>query len=171
MTRKHLDELTALERCLGAIDEHELSGTRPDIADEITNAEQLLAGLAHLATPVEPPEELLDSIETEIDALSLDGSRTMRADEGEWQIRSDKVWKKFLHNDPDSGSSIYLLRCEPGAIVLPHRHKRDEHVFVLEGEFRTEETIVKAGDSQFSPAGSVHGIITSPTGCLALVHC
>ena len=170
MAKKRSIKTSTLEESLGAAGKDEMAGSRPDIADELLMADELLANLAGLTQPVEPPERLFKAIEAEIDAGEPGKSRTLRADQGVWEKRISKIWQKILYEDPASGRRIYLLRCEPGAVIPPHRHKRDEHIIVLEGEFQIKKMTLKAGDSQFSPAGSMHAMIKSPTGCLVLVH-
>jgi len=110
------------------------------------------------------------SIETEIGALPSHQVRTQRADEGEWIRQADKVWTKILAEDPASGRSIYLLRCEPGAVLPAHIEARDEHFFMIEGESMIGDLLLRAGDSQYLKAGSQHAEILSESGCLVLVH-
>jgi hypothetical protein len=147
-----------------------LPGTRPDIADAIDGDEVVLAALAALAPPADPPEALLGAIEADIDALPSRQVTTQRADEGEWIRQADKVWKKVLAVDPASGLSIYLLRCEPGAVLPAHIRARDEHIFMLQGEYLIGDLLVRAGDSQYSRAGTQNVEIRSETGCLVMVH-
>ena len=160
-------DLMTLQAALGLLDSkiaRELPGTRPDLATE-----DQLVELAELAGPVTPPTHLFDAIEQEIDATPPEGIRTVRADEGEWVKSTDKIWKKVLSHDPDSGRTIALVRCEAGAILPQHVHDRDELVLMLEGEYRSQDGIVRAGDFQLSPAGSFHHASVTPNGCLLLV--
>ena len=157
-----------------------LPGTRPDLETADETVGDLMLALARLAPPADPPPGLFDAIEAEIEREEPKAIRTLRAGEGEWfkwadspwkkALFGDKIWKKILFDDETSGRCAYLLRCEPGAIIPAHRHARDEHVFVIEGEYVVGNTVVKAGDYQFSPAGSRHTRIHSPRGCLVLVH-
>jgi len=147
-----------------------LSGARPDLSDAIRREEAVLAALAALVPPADPPDGLFRAIETEIDALPSHQVRTQRADEGEWIRQADKVWTKILAEDPASGRSIYLLRCEPGAVLPAHIEARDEHFFMIEGESMIGDLLLRAGDSQYLKAGSRHAEIRSESGCLVLVH-
>jgi anti-sigma factor ChrR (cupin superfamily) len=144
-----------------------LPGTRPGRA-AAPEVEALAAALVCLAPPAEPPTGLLAAIEAEIDAPAAAHS-VLRADEGVWRPLLDKVWRKDL-SPKGAAPSIYLLRCEPGAVLPPHDHDRDEHVFVvLEGDFVVDDVIVRAGDYQFAAADSDHAEHRSPEGCLVLV--
>jgi anti-sigma factor ChrR (cupin superfamily) len=149
----------------------ELPGTRPEIAGEFRDEEVALAALAALTQPTDPPEGLLDKIEAKIDALPKRKITTLRSDEGEWVKRTNKIWQKILNKDKESRRAIYLLRCEPGAVIPPHPHLREEHIFVLEGSFTIGDTQVRAGDYHYSKAGTLHGTIRSKAGCLVLIHC
>ena len=144
-----------------------LPGTRPGRA-AAPEVEALATALFRLAPPAEPPAGLLAAIEAEIDAPAA-GHRVLRADEGAWSLWLDKVWRKDLAPGTGAGPSLYLLRCEPGAVLPPHGHDRDEHVFVLEGAFIVDDVIVRAGDYQFAAADSDHAEHRSPEGCLVLV--
>lgn len=143
-----------------------LPGTRPeDEADA-----EAAAVLARAAPEVTPPDGLFDAITAEIDAAEDGGSITRRAIEGTWKQLSPHLWKKILHEDPKTGQSIYYLRCAPGAVIPSHHHKRDEHALVLEGWFEVGGQTVWAGDTHFSPAGTTHAPLSSPEGCLLLLH-
>jgi anti-sigma factor ChrR (cupin superfamily) len=146
----------------------ELPGTRPDLAEAFGDVAAALAALAPLA---DPPKNLLAKIEKQINKLPKRGITTMRSDEGMWVKRTGKIWQKILNKDRKSGRAIYLLRCQPGAVIPPHPHLRDEHIFVIEGSFTIGGTQIRAGDYHHSKAGTLHGPIRSEAGCLVLIHC
>lgn len=146
-----------------------IPGTRPDL---IADAEAIATSLAPLLSSLpeaDPPEGLFAAIEAEVDQLQSAPVSTVRANEGTWEQRSEKVWKKILGQDPKSGRSMYLLRCLPGASIKPHVHERAEHLFIIEGEFWIGDTLYSAGDAQIGLAGTEHAEITMPGGCLVLV--
>lgn len=166
-------DLSGIEDRLGALDpaaRAEVPGTRPDRAGQVRAEDELLAGLAALAPPADPPEGLFAAIEAGIDASASAQIETLRADEGEWTQLSDKIWKKILFSDSRTGKSMYLLRCAAGAVIPKHKHDHDEQAFVIEGEFWVGGLLVKAGDFHMAQAGSIHPEIRSPTGCLVLLH-
>ena len=72
---------------------------------------------------------------------------TIQADEGEWAPFSPKVSIKVLRRDVETQS--YLLRLEPGAVVLPHIHDQDFHM---------------------APKGVVHDPICSEFGALLFLR-
>jgi len=144
-------------------------GTLPG-SDPRQDGADTSAVLAAIASKEDPPDDLFDAITGEIDGAMPGGSVTRRAQEGTWEQRSPHIWKKILHQDPKTGRSIYYLRCAPGAVIPSHHHDHDEHALVLEGAFVIEGLTVRAGDTHFSPAGTTHAELTSPDGCLLLLH-
>ena len=93
---------------------------------------------------------------------------TIQADEGVWESFSPKVKIKVLHRDVDTQS--YLLKLEPGAVVLPHVHGQDEECMVLEGEVRIGNLVVKAGAYHLAPRGVSHEPISSENGALLFLR-
>ena len=59
---------------------------------------------------------------------------TIDCHEGEWQPILAGVAIKVLREH--EGVLSYLLRLDPGAVLPPHRHPRDEECVVLEGRLR-----------------------------------
>ncbi|MEM8654279.1 MAG: cupin domain-containing protein [Pseudomonadota bacterium] len=159
------DVLSAL---LGGLDTS-LPGTRPDLADETTAFAQHLSPLLSRLPEAAPPDGLFDAIEAELDGEYAAPFQSVRAEDGVWEQRTDKVWKKVLAHETETGRSMYLLRCLPGASIKPHIHERAEHLFILEGELWIDGKLYSAGDAQVAKPGSVHPEITMPAGCLVLV--
>jgi len=96
------------------------------------------------------------------------GLTTIQANEGEWTSFSPRVKIKVLHRDVDTQS--YLLRLEPGAVVLPHVHGQDEECMVLEGEVRIGDLVVRAGAYHLAPRGVAHEPISSEHGALLFLR-
>ena len=146
-----------------------LPGTRPDLADEATSFAEHLSPLLTRLPEAAPPDDLFDAIENELDTLDSAPFQSLRAEDGLWEQRTEKVWKKVLAQDEETGRSMYLLRCLPGASIKPHIHERAEHLFILEGELWIDGKLYSAGDAQMAVPGSIHPEITMPTGCLVLI--
>ena len=157
-----------LNALLGGLDAT-LPGTRPDLADEAATFSEHLSPLLSRLPEAAPPDGLFDAIEAELDAEDTAPFRSVRAEDGEWEQRSEKVWKKLLAEETQSGRTMYLLRCLPGAAIKPHIHEQAEHLFILEGELWIDGKLYSAGDAQVATPGSVHPEITMPAGCLVLV--
>lgn len=93
---------------------------------------------------------------------------TILADEGEWRPFLPRVRIKVLHDAADAQS--YLLKLEPGAVVLPHHHPADEECVVLAGEVRLGDVVARAGDYHLAPKGLDHDAIVSETGALLFLR-
>lgn len=93
---------------------------------------------------------------------------TIQAEDGEWRPFLPRVRIKTLQQTGQSMS--YLLRLEPGAILVPHEHPQDEECFVLEGEVRFGDIVARAGAYHLAPKGLAHEAIVSDTGALLYLH-
>ena len=78
-------------------------------------------------------------------------------------------WHKISYNKENGGQGTYVLKMEPGAKSLPHKHKGFEEFLMLEGELIDPDgKIFKKGDFiSFEPESS-HSSHTI-NGCLVLV--
>lgn len=77
-------------------------------------------------------------------------------------------WKK-LEYEPASGRSAVLLRFEPGAAYLAHRHPAGEEYLVLEGSLEDGGRTWGAGTWVRHAPGSAHAP-RSREGCLLYVR-
>jgi quercetin dioxygenase-like cupin family protein len=96
------------------------------------------------------------------------GLTTIQADEGDWKPFLPKVRIKTLQQSGDT--LTYLLRLEPGAILVPHDHPQDEECIVLEGEVRIGQTVARAGAYHLAPKGMAHDSIVSDNGALLFLR-
>ena len=81
---------------------------------------------------------------------------------------SGMSWHKISYNQ-NTGVGSYILKMEPGARSLRHRHQNYEEFYVLEGELIDDDnTIFKKGDFISYKPGSKHTSFTR-RGCLLLV--
>lgn len=91
---------------------------------------------------------------------------------------ADAVWKpmpwpgisiRVLDRDPETGRVVFVLRCEPGAIIPRHRHVGSECFYVMRGDMRNLEDPsmppMRAGDFQFNPSRSYHAEFQTTEGC------
>ena len=77
-------------------------------------------------------------------------------------------WHKISYNEK-TGQGSYILKMEPGAKSLPHKHTNYEEFLVLNGELiDSDNTIFKKGDFiTFEPESSHYSY--TKIGCLLLV--
>ena len=93
---------------------------------------------------------------------------TVQPEDGDWQPFSPKVTIKILRRDVHTQS--YLLKLEPGAVLLPHVHGQDEECMVLEGEVRIGDLVVRQGAYHLAPKGIAHEPIRSEAGALLFLR-
>ena len=81
---------------------------------------------------------------------------------------SGMSWHKISYNQ-NTGIGSYILKMEPGARSLRHRHQNYEEFYVLKGELIDEDNATfKKGDFISYKPGSKHSSFTKK-GCLLLV--
>ena len=77
-------------------------------------------------------------------------------------------WHKVSYNS-EGGHGSYILKMDPGAKSLPHKHINYEEFLMLDGElFDPDNKIFKKGDFITFEPGSTHSSYTKD-GCLILV--
>ena len=99
-----------------------------------------------------------------------EGTRTLRAGEGEWIQVAPFVEVRELRRDEASGTHTSLMRMRPGGVVPAHRHEREEEFIILEGECQIGTHRLVAGDVHVAAAGSWHEPVTTRTGVLVLLR-
>ena len=95
---------------------------------------------------------------------------TVRPDQGEWEKFSPRIKLKVLRRDANGGSMSYLLKLEPGAFLVPHKHAIDEECVVLEGEVTIGTELVGPGSYHLAPRGMVHHPIRSEHGAILFIR-
>ena len=77
-------------------------------------------------------------------------------------------WHKISYNG-ETGQGSYILKMEPGAKSLPHKHANYEEFLILDGELiDPDNKIFKKGDFVTFEPGSSH-FSSTKIGCLLLV--
>ncbi len=93
---------------------------------------------------------------------------TIHAADGDWKPFLPKVAIKVLRRE--AGVQTYLLRLDPGGVLLPHEHPQDEECIVLDGEVRIGDIVARQGDYHLAPKGVDHGTIVSDQGALLFLR-
>jgi len=133
-----------------------------------TPMERALATLDMAMPAAEPPPGLWAAIERGLAAgapISVAGLDIERYAAGAWRTLAPGVRIKRLW-----GKRTFLVECEAGAVVPPHRHRTFEHSLVLSGDVTSAEGDYGAGDYHGMPAGSHHGAWSTRTGCRVLIQ-
>jgi anti-sigma factor ChrR (cupin superfamily) len=77
-------------------------------------------------------------------------------------------WNKITYNK-ETGEGTYILKMDPGAKSLPHKHTNYEEFIMLDGELvDPDNKVFKKGDIVTFEPGSSHSSYTK-NGCLVLV--
>jgi anti-sigma factor ChrR (cupin superfamily) len=98
------------------------------------------------------------------------GFLVVRAGEGRWRPTDDAgVSFKLLFADRERGTVTTLVRMEPGSRIRSHRHLGVEQCLVLEGDVRSGQVGMRAGDFNCSMPGSVHEELMTDGGALLLL--
>lgn len=98
------------------------------------------------------------------------GFLVVRAGEGEWLPTHDEgISYKLLFADAARGTATTLVRMRPGSRIRSHRHLGVEQCLVLEGDVRSGDVAMKAGDFNCSLPGSVHEELVTDGGALLLL--
>ena len=136
--------------------------------------EKTFAALAAAIRPFELAAGQRDALRARVleraRAQPPDGTRTLRADAGEWLPLDDKIRSRVLHRDPVANRQTLLMRVAAGGRIPGHRHTQEEEFLVLEGECHIGAHRLGAGDMHVADAGSWHDDITTTTGVLVLIH-
>lgn len=160
--------------------------------EELRRLDGAAATLLNGVTPLEPPkhirEQLLERARTEPKEPAAAGRSPVqvwrrwesnaegtdlfirRSDEGDWEETGvDGVRVRRLYVDRRRNQMTALVRMSAGASYPRHIHNGAEECLVLEGDLFVGDTELRAGDYQFAPVGSRHGIQRTTGGCLLLI--
>ena len=78
-------------------------------------------------------------------------------------------WYKISYDKKAGGYGTYVLKMDPGAKSLPHKHTGHEEFLMLEGELSDADgKVFKKGEFVSFEPGSTHSSYTK-NGCLVLV--
>lgn len=97
-------------------------------------------------------------------------ANTVRPEAGEWEKFSPRIKMKVLRREADGSNMSYLLKLEPGAFLVPHKHHIDEECVVLEGSVMIGEELVGPGTYHLAPRGMIHAAIRSEHGAILFLR-
>jgi quercetin dioxygenase-like cupin family protein len=98
------------------------------------------------------------------------GLHNIDASAGAWEpIGIEGIEVKRLSVDAERRYVTMLVRMAPGTAYPGHRHAGAEECFVVSGDVRVGERVLRAGDYQLAAAGSVHGVQSTESGCTLFI--
>lgn len=177
MTDREKQALAA-EYVLGTLDQEDRTSVTqalesdPALQGLVAQWEQRLGLLAEAVEPVAPPASLWSAIDAALPDVDQEiaGTRTIRADQGDWRPLADGVVMKSLFIDHDAGWHSFLLRLAPGAQLSGHGHKQPEECYVISGDMQIGPMRLTVGDYHLAEAGTEHPAISSSGGALIFVR-
>ncbi len=89
------------------------------------------------------------------------------ADTIPWQPFRDGADIYRLYGDGDTGPTAALIRFRAEGKVPLHEHQGYEHIFVLSGSQRDQNSTAGAGTLMINPPGTHHSVV-SEAGCIVL---
>lgn len=84
-----------------------------------------------------------------------------------WQPFQEGVDIHRLYGNGLTGPTAALIRLGPGGKVPLHEHTGHEHIIVLSGSERDQNSPVEAGTLIINPPGTQHSVV-SDAGCIVL---
>jgi quercetin dioxygenase-like cupin family protein len=84
-----------------------------------------------------------------------------------WQPFRDGVDIYRLHGDGITGPTTALIRFRKTGKVPLHKHAGWEHILVLAGSQRDQNTTANAGTLMINPPGTAHSVV-GEAGCIVL---
>jgi len=95
---------------------------------------------------------------------------TIRATDMQWVTVGPGVEVKVLRADRERNDQTVLIRMQPGAVVVGHRHTQEEECLILEGEVYIGDYYLAQGDMHVARPGAVHAPIRAPRGALLMIR-
>ncbi len=137
--------------------------------------EDLVDELLMASAPIDPGKDaaarmksrILDRVGEPSEMANAD-LLTVRDDSGDWIETGPGNSIKILRSDEESMS--ILVRLEAGATFPKHYHPEDEDTYVVEGETWFGDIHLQQGDFHHAPKGTMHGEVTTETGCVLLIR-
>ena len=90
--------------------------------------------------------------------------------DGSWEdtgVNGVQVRRLFV--DPPRNQMTMLVRMEAGSSYPQHIHDGPEECYVLQGDLRVGDKVLRSGDYQRAAPRSRHGIQSTENGCLLFI--
>lgn len=170
----------------------------PSCADELERAREavvaIAASLSRLAPPPAVRGRVLDAIRASAANPAKDARSTpagvpgrqpwrewgdtpsdqtmfyLASEQGVWEPTGvDGIEVRRLFVDQENDRMTAMFRMAPGTSYTPHVHAGYEECYVLQGDLRVGDVVMKAGDFQRAEVGSRHPLQSTVGGCLLLI--
>ena len=101
------------------------------------------------------------------DAEGGAGISTSHLADGTWRNVASGIKVKVLNDD--GRTRCWLARLEAGARLPAHAHEGDEETLLVDGTCEVGGVAMHPGDYQIAREGSLHGEVSTATGCLIFI--
>ena len=149
-------------------------GAARTVLDDSVLDEDLIGAVSLGLKPVELSTATRDSLRARIMRRIADRppplTTTIRASEMTWNRVSDLVEVALLRRDLANNNQTVLIRMQPGAEIVPHRHNHEEECLIVEGEVEIGAHRLYAGDMHIAHPGAAHPAIRSRSGALLMIR-
>ncbi len=158
---------------------------RPDVAEGDRSEWLLMAGELQLGEALLRPRDfhLQAAGAGAIEVASTIGARwylreapgtpqatlTVHDSDAGWDDFAPGIKRRVMWASAD-GEAALLYHALPGAAVPRHGHGHDEECLMLEGDIFLDDVLLRPGEYQLAPAGSVHGGVSTDTGLVLFAH-
>jgi quercetin dioxygenase-like cupin family protein len=97
------------------------------------------------------------------------GFRFLAAEAANWKaLPVPGAWIQLLSVDLDRGYAVLLGRLDRGVRYPAHTHEGSEDLYLLTGDLRLGDRVMRAGDFHHSDPGTSHGENWTAEGCTLL---
>jgi hypothetical protein len=93
---------------------------------------------------------------------------TVRAAGARWSDFAPGLSRRVLWQRGTEAAMLY--QTQPGAAVPRHGHGHDEECLMLEGEIFLDDVLLRGGEYQLAPAGTLHDGVSTDTGGMLYAH-
>jgi quercetin dioxygenase-like cupin family protein len=132
--------------------------------------QRMAAAIAPAELPQADRDAMHRRIMRRIEDEAPPGTFTRRSADMKWVSAGPGVEVKILRMDRGRNDQTVLIRMQPGAVVVGHRHSQEEECLVLEGEIFIGNHRLGEGDMHVAQAGAVHAPIHAPRGALLMIR-
>lgn len=101
-------------------------------------------------------------------AQGAEAALTVRDADAGWDDFAPGIKRRVMWTA--NGEASLLYHALPGAQVPRHGHGHDEECLMLEGDIFLDDVLLRPGEYQLAPAGSVHGGVSTDTGLVLYAH-
>jgi quercetin dioxygenase-like cupin family protein len=133
-------------------------------------AQRMAAAIAPVELSQADREAMHSRILRRIGEEAPPGTFTVRATDMHWVSAGPGVEVKVLRMNRGRNDQTVLIRMQPGAVVVGHRHTQEEECLVLEGEVCIGEHCLGPGDMHVAHPGAAHAPIRAPRGALLMIR-